>query len=188
MNYDLDSLIRINENINLERYMLFGFDHYDSIGGLGDLIGSFDDRSELEVLFIKSKIKFDVYQILDTQNGFILDIECPSYMDREILLNDICKKLGSLSASSHIESTLDDFVKLNPNFNKDEVISYLNKLIYSFKLHGFVNSYLDLEMLVNLLNRNKMNLFIEFLPIVIEKMNRDNRIPKSCISGLRSIV
>lgn len=186
--YDLVELVKVSDNVTGRRYLLFGFDLYDSNGGLDDLLGTFENRQELEKMFLDPSMKFDSYQILDTSNGFVLEIECPSYMDRRILLDDVCKKLGTLSASKHIESTLDDFMKLNPSFKRDEVVSYLNKLIYSFKLHGFVNSYLDLEMLVNLLNKNKMDLFVEFLPIVIEKMDRDNRIPKSCVSDLRKII
>lgn len=187
-NSSFDDFIKVSTNLFDKRFLVFGFDDYDSNGGMDDLIGCFSDRKGLEELFLSPKNRFDNFQIVDSVTGSKLDVDVGHYIDKKLLLNDICRKLGTISVGRHIENSFEDFRKLNPSFNRDEVVSYLNKLIYSFKLNGFVNSYLDLEMLVNLINRDKMDLFLEFLPIVIEKMERDNKIPKSCVSDLRQMV
>lgn len=187
-NSNFDDFIGVSTNLFDKRFLVFAFDDYDSNGGMNDLIGCFGDRKGLEDLFLNPSNRFDNFQIVDSVTGSKLDVSTNNYIDKKLLLDEICRKLGTISVGRHIENSFEDFRKLNPNFNKDEVISYLNKLIYSFKLNGFVSSYLDLEMLIGLINKDKIDLFFEFLPIVIEKMDRDNRIPKSCIISLRNII
>ena len=185
---DLNDYIKVSTNLFDKRFLVFAFDAYDSYGGMDDLIGCFSDRSELEEIFLSPRNVYDCFQIVDSVTGSRLDVDIKNYIDKKLLLDEICRTLGSISFGRHIENSFEDFKKLNPSFDREEVVSHLNKLIYSFKLNGYVNSYLDLEMLVNLLNRDKMDLFIELLPIVIDKMDRDSKIPKYCISGLKKLV
>lgn len=185
---NIEDLIKVSTDLFDKRFLVFAFDDYDSYGGMDDLIGCFSDREGLEKLFLSPRSVYDKFQIVDSVTGSQLDVEVPSFVDKNLLLNEICKKLVTISIGKHIENSFEDFKKLNPSFDREEVVSHLNKLIYSFKLNGYISSYLDLEMLVNLLNRGKINLFLEFLPIVIDKLDRDNKVPKSCISDLRNIV
>ncbi len=69
----------------MKRYMLFGFDHYYPRGGMNDLIGTFDSKEEVDDHFIKLHmegeyiIKYDKYQLFDTEKEEILGYTLPDF-------------------------------------------------------------------------------------------------------------
>ncbi|MEQ6355193.1 hypothetical protein ABNX05_11240 [Lysinibacillus sp. M3] len=69
----------------MKKYMLFGFDHYYPRGGMNDLIGTFDSKEEADDHFIKLNregeyiIKYDEYQLFDTEKEEILGYTLPDF-------------------------------------------------------------------------------------------------------------
>lgn len=69
----------------MKRYMLFGFDHYYPRGGMNDLIGTFESNEEANDYFIKLHkdgeyiIKYDEYQLFDTEKEEILRYSLPDF-------------------------------------------------------------------------------------------------------------
>jgi len=63
----------MNESNPDKRYVCFSYDSYQSQGGLGDKIGSFDTKEEVVACYMNNRDDhFDVY---DREDGIDLDVQ-----------------------------------------------------------------------------------------------------------------
>lgn len=169
-----------------KKYLLFAYDSFDSSGGILDCKGCFNYKDEL-LEILKDNYIYDNYQVLDKESGTVIYLSRVDFLNYEDMCLELCKQLIDLNLKSYSDNMFEQFNKLNPNFNKESIISNLSSYSVGFKNSGFVECYLHMEVLIKCLKDNKVHLFLDYLPNAIAKIEKDERVSDSITNYLKSI-
>lgn len=184
----IDKRIEVCFNAHKDRYLVFAFDYYDSYGGLSDCKGSFNSKQEL-LDILNEHFMYDSYQILDSKTGSTMFLTMKDFGGTLDLCDSICKVLFEIALEKNDKEINNLIRNYIGSFSEDDVQCIINNLksyTVSFKNSGLIEPYLNLQILLGMLNDGDIYSFMKLLPNVI-KCLENNKVSYSIIDYLKSL-